>query len=72
MGLRQTATQESAGGLTEAYLDLGTYTKSFYSVMYCPSCVKVGIMGDKVYRIHHKVMWRNAVPQILDEKWKKG
>lgn len=72
IGLTQAATQQNAGGLTEAYLDLGTYVKSFYSVMYCPSCVKIGIMGNSDYRLHHQIIWRNAVPQILDEKWKKG
>lgn len=71
VGLIQTETQQSSGGLTEAYLDLGTYVKSYYSVMYCPSCVKIGIMGGNDYRIHHQISWRNAVPQILDEKWKK-
>ncbi len=71
VGLVQTETQKSAGGLTEAYLDLGTYTKSFYSVMYCPSCVKIGIMGGTDYRIHHQIQWRYAVPQILDQKWRK-
>ena len=72
VGLVQTETQKSSGGLTEAYLDLGTYVKSFYSVMYCPSCVKIGIMGNSDYRLHHQIMWRYAVPQILAEKWKKG
>ena len=71
VGLVQTETQQNAGGLTEAYLDLGTYIKSFYSVMYCPSCVKIGIMSGSDYRLHHQVMWRNAVPQIMDEKWRK-
>lgn len=72
IGLVQGQTQQNAGGLTDAYLDLGTYVKSFYSVMYCPSCVKIGMMGDKDYRLHHNVMWNNAVPLIIDEKWKKG
>lgn len=71
IGLTQAATQQNAGGLTEAYLDLGTYIKSFYSVMYCPSCVKIGIMGNSDYRLHHQIIWRNAVPQILEERWKK-
>lgn len=71
IGLTQAATQQNAGGLTEAYLDLGTYIKSFYSVMYCPSCVKIGIMGNSDYRLHHQIIWRNAVPQRLDEKWRK-
>lgn len=72
IGLVQTETQQSAGGLTDAYLELGTYVKSFYSVMYCPSCVRVGAMGNKDYRLHHQISWRNAVPKILDEKWRKG
>lgn len=68
----QTETQSNPNGLTAIYLDNGTYVKSFYSVMYCPSCVKVAMMGDTHRRIHHRVNWSYAVPRILDEKWKKG
>ena len=78
LSLSQGATQANAGGLTELYLDLGTYVKSFYSVMYAPSCVKIGTMagndglGSKgPPRIHHAINWRAAVPRILDEKWRK-
>lgn len=39
--LQQIETQQNSGGLTDIYLALGTYVKSFYSVMYSPSCVKV-------------------------------
>lgn len=70
--LTQAPTQASAGGLTELYLDYGTYVKSFYTVMYAPSCTEIGVMGDKHYRIHHKINWHNAVPVILDEKHRKG
>lgn len=44
--LMQAVTQQNKGGLTEAYLDLGTYVKSFYSVMYSPSCVRISSLGD--------------------------
>ena len=39
--LGQKQTQKNSGGMTELYLDSGTYVKSFYSVMYAPSCVKI-------------------------------
>ena len=63
----QKETQTNAGGLTEIYLELGTYTKSFYSVMAAPSCVKIASMGDTHLRIHHEVRWKNAVPKIIRE-----
>jgi len=68
----QRTTQKNKGGLTDMYVDVGgTYVKSFYSVMYCPSCVKVTLMGDKHKRIHHHISWNNAVPVILHESFKK-
>ena len=63
----QKETQSNAGGLTEIYLELGTYVKSFYSVMAAPSCVKIASMGDGHLRIHHEVRWKNAVPKIIRE-----
>jgi len=71
ISVTQKATQANAGGLTEIYLDTGTYVKSFYSVMFSPSSVKVRAMGDKHYRLHHSVRWANAVPVIVDEQHKK-
>jgi len=65
--LLQKETQSNAGGLTEIYLELGTYVKSFYSVMAAPSCIKVALMGDKQMRLHHAVTWKNAVPKIIRE-----
>ena len=71
--LHQKATQQNPGGMSDIYLDKGTYIKSFYSVMYCPSAVRVDTMGDKYERrIHHQVRWRNAVPMIIREKWRKA
>lgn len=68
----QGTTQKNKGGLTDMYVDIGgTYVKSFYSVLYCPSCVKVALMGDKHRRLHHRVSWNNAVPVILHESFKK-
>jgi hypothetical protein len=69
--LQQKETQQNSGGLTEIYLDLGTYVKSFYSVMYAPSCVKIAEMGTEDKRIHHQISWRHTVPKILDENHRK-
>ena len=62
--------------MTDLYVDAGTYIKTFYSVMYSPSCVKVGQIGDNRdgnahYRIHHKINWHHCAPKILREEWKK-
>lgn len=69
--LTQKTTQKNAGGLTDIYLEVGTYRKSFYSVMINPAAVKISLMGDKHMRIHHHINWRYAVPKILDEEYKK-
>ena len=69
--LKQLQTQINKGGMTEIYLDQGTYVKSFYSVMYAPSCVQVGEMGDprsEASRMHHVINWHKAVPLILREE----
>lgn len=67
----QKETQTNAGGLTDIYLEVGTYVKSFYSVMAAPSCVKVAVMGDNHARLHHEVTWKNAVPKIIRQELKK-
>lgn len=72
--VNQEVTQKTKGGMTELYLDNGTYLKTFYSVMYNPSCVKVSQLGDPRsphYRIHHKINWNLTAPKILDPKYKK-
>lgn len=71
ISLEQTQTQSNAGGMTETYLEAGTYVKSFYSVMYLPSAVRIGLLRDRSERIHHKIAWRYAVPKILSEDLKK-
>ena len=67
----QLPTQRTKGGMTEIYLDNGTYMKSFYSVVYSPQCVKIAEMGRKNKRIHHQVSWKNCTPMILNEKLKR-
>lgn len=69
--LNQIQTQHNPGGLSEIYLSLGTYVKSFYSVIYCPSFVQISMMGTVHPRLHHFVHWRNAVPKILREDCRK-
>ena len=69
--MSQVKTQSNAGGLTDIYLDVWTYVKSFYSVMYCPSCVKVKVLITKHRRLHHAISWENAVPKILNESLKR-
>ena len=72
VALQQKQTQTNAGGMTELYRDSGTYVKTFYSVMYQPSSVKVYFLpGSVVDRIHHKVTWKHTVPVILSEDHKK-
>ena len=71
MMLTQAQTQANSGGLTEMYLELGTYVKSFYTVMMAPYCTKIKEMGVTNKRLHHAINWNNAVPKILSEDYKK-
>lgn len=72
ISITQELTQTQPGGLSEMYKEFGTYTKSFYSVMYSPSCVKISSMGWKERRIHHMVQWGYAVPKIISPEYKKN
>jgi len=69
--VQQGQSQQNAGGITEAYKKFGTYVKSFYSIMVNPTAVKIGVMGQVDRRIHHKIIWKYAVPKIVSEKWRK-
>ena len=68
--VHQGKTQNHPGGLTDLYLDKGTYVKRFYAVMYCPSAVFLGVMGNKDFRPHHTVDWQYAVPKIVSERFR--
>lgn len=72
--LLQKQTQANSGGMTEVYLDSGTYLKSFFSVMYQPSSVRVHTMGNEYSaqkRLHHRIDWKRTAPRIISEKFKK-
>lgn len=74
--VNQLPTQSNAGGMTELYLDSGTYVKSFYSVMYAPSCAKIGELRDPKYggghpRLHHVINWDAAAPCIVSAAHRK-
>ena len=72
VAINQVQTQSNSRGMTDIYLDNGTYVKSFYSVLFCPSAVAVAQIGSgKGARMHHRVKWDNCVPKILDEGLKK-
>ncbi len=72
VSITQKATQQNKGGLTEFYLETGTYYKSFYTVMINPSAVKVALMGRTNQRLHHNIDWDKAVPVIIREEWRKN
>jgi len=65
-------TQSLSGGITETYLESGTYIKSFFSLMMNPSSVVIAPMGTTRPRLHHRISWNNAVPKILSPQHKKG
>ena len=67
--LEQKTTQKTKGGMTEAYIDSGTYVKSFYTVMCRPDCTKISLIVGG--RIHHSIDWQIAVPMIINERFKK-
>ena len=74
VSINQTDTQQkdNSNGITGAYVGAGTYCKSFYTVMCCPSFTKIGIIGNNHARIHHNVDWKHAVPKIISDRYKKG
>lgn len=65
------ATQSVKGGMTDIYLSSGTYRKTFYTVMCCPSFVKVDVFGHAQFRIHHKFNWKHAYPKLISGRYKK-
>ena len=70
LSVHQPETQKNSGGITETYQSLGTYMKSFYTVMLNPSCVKIAEMGQSHRRIHHSIDWKYAVPVIISDRFR--
>jgi len=71
VAIQQKATQKNKGGMSGIYLDNGTYIKSFYTIIYSPSCTKIETMGSKHPRLHHSISWDNAVPKIISDNYKR-
>lgn len=69
--INQMETQQQGGGLTDMYKENGTYMKSMYSVMMCPSAVKVAAMNCEHPRLHHKINWNACTPKIIRQEYKK-
>jgi len=70
--IEQGSTQQNDGGITDLYKAEGTYVKSFYTILFAPSCTSLTkLAGRSAERIHHKISWRNAVPKIVPESAKK-
>lgn len=69
--LNQELSQQGKSGITDIYKNLGTYVKSFYTIMAAPSCVRINAMGQVDMRIHHSIKWKYAVPKIISEKHKR-
>lgn len=72
LAIIQLQTQSNAGGMTDLYLDSGTYVKLFYTVMYSPSCAIITMMGQTGRRLHHKISWNATAPKILSESHRKA
>lgn len=71
VALGQKTTQKNKGGMSDLYLDSGTYVKSFYTIMFAPSCTTIKPMGDKHKRLHHSISWDSAVPKIISQDLQK-
>jgi len=68
--IEQTATQQGDGGMTSVYKDNGTYIKSFFTILYAPSCTTISIIGHVNPRFHHRIDWGRAAPLVVAEELK--
>lgn len=71
VSIRQDTTQAKGSGMSEVYAAVGTYTKSFYTVMNAPSFVSITAMHSEHTRLHHNVDWAHGVPVIISERHRK-
>ena len=69
--LQQKSTQQSDGGMTDVYINGGTYLKSFYTVITMPSATSIKLMQSRHPRLHHSISWNNTVPCIISDKYKQ-
>lgn len=72
--LNQLPTQ-TGGAITGVYKEYGTYVKTFYSVMQCPTFIKVCTFGKgfrmSKFRIHHKIDSKFGYAKIISARYKK-
>lgn len=72
--LNQEPTQ-TTGGSAGMYKEIGTYQKSWYSILQCPSFIKISTFSKgfrmSKYRIHHKISFNNGCAKIISSKYKK-
>lgn len=63
---------QSGNGMSDTYKLYGTYTKSFYSVIQSPNCVKISILqSPSSFRIHHRINHTFCDAKIISSKYKK-
>ena len=72
ISMNQKTTQKNKGGMTDVYLENGTYVKSFYSVIFNPSSVKIFLLPGTNRRLHHCISWKKTIPALISCKYKKG
>lgn len=61
--------EKNKGGSTEQYQEVNLYWNYFYPVLYVPSAISVAYGKTGFIK---RVRWNNLLPQIINEKWRKG
>lgn len=61
--------EKNKGGSTEQYREVNLYWNYFYPVLYVPSAISVAYGKTGFIK---RVRWNNLLPQIINEKWRKG
>lgn len=62
------ARSSNSGGLSDLYKANDEYVRAFYSIIACPSMLKVHSRAGKI-TLQRKTDY--AIPKILSEKWRK-
>ena len=68
LSINTPVTQQDPGGLTDMYKTLGTVRKTAYLILLAPNAAKLVIHFG---RYHHSVVWKNLIPELIAEKWRK-
>lgn len=62
------ANNSMGNGMTDFYKKLGPFARSFIPVIVRPDCIDVTMFNDD---FKAGVSWTNAVPKIMNKRWKK-